>query len=46
LVSSIEKPDGALQVYDINPVASAKDKGFHLGVPSAGLMTEMDSRFQ
>jgi hypothetical protein len=46
LVGCIEKPDGALQIYDINPVASAKDKGFHFGVPPAGLMAEMNPCFQ
>jgi len=46
LVGGIEKPDGALQIYDIDAVASAKDKGFHFGVPPAGLMPEMNPCFQ
>ena len=46
LIGGVEKPDGALQIYDINPVASAKDEGFHFGVPPAGLVAEMDPGFQ
>jgi len=46
LIGGVEKPDGALEIYDINPVASAEDKGFHFGVPAAGLVAEMDPGFK
>jgi len=34
------------QVDDVNLVAMAKNEGGHLGVPEAGLVTEMDAGFQ
>jgi hypothetical protein len=46
LISGVEEPHGALEIYDINPVASAEDEGFHFGVPPAGLVAEMDPCFQ
>ena len=42
LISGVEKPDGALEIYDINPVAGTKDERFHFGVPPARLVAEMD----
>ena len=35
-----------LEIDDVNPVTFAKDVGSHLRVPEAGLMSEMDTRFQ
>jgi len=34
------------EVDDVNPVAGIEDEFFHLGVPTLGLMTKMDARFQ
>ena len=34
------------QVNDVDPVAGIEDEWFHLGVPSLGLMSKMDARFQ
>ena len=46
LIGGVEKPDGALEIYDINPVASTKDERFHFGVPPARLVAEMDPGFE
>jgi hypothetical protein len=37
---------GLLQVDDVDLVTLAEDEGGHLRVPEAGLMSEMDARFQ
>jgi len=46
LIGGVEKPDGALEIYDINPVACTEDEGFHFGVPPACLVAEMDPGFE
>ena len=38
--------DGLLQVDDVDAVALSEDVLSHLGVPAAGLMTEVHARFQ
>jgi hypothetical protein len=38
--------NGLLQINDVNTVARAEDVGFHLRIPAAGLVPEMDSRFE
>jgi hypothetical protein len=35
-----------LEIDDVDPVALAEDEGGHLRVPEAGLVSEMDARFQ
>ena len=45
-VGFLELLNGLLQVDDINTVAFAVDILGHLGVPAAGLVTEVDTGFQ
>src|SRR5260221_7436489 len=42
----IEKPDGLLQVDDVDAVSRGEDVGLHLWVPAAGLMSEVDTCLQ
>jgi hypothetical protein len=37
--------DGLLDVEDVDLVAGLQDEGLHLGIPAAGLVTEVDSGF-
>ena len=46
IIGGFKKSDGFLQIDDVNSVSSAKDVGFHLGVPTPCLMSEMDPCFQ
>ena len=43
VVGLLQLLDGLLQVDDIDAVALRVDVGSHLGVPAAGLMTEVDA---
>ena len=38
--------EGFAEVNDMNPVARFKDELLHLGIPSFGLVSEMDARVQ
>jgi hypothetical protein len=38
--------DGLLEIDDVDPVPRAEYEGFHFGVPSFGLMTEVDTGFK
>jgi hypothetical protein len=42
----IELLRGLAEVDDVNPVTRVEDELLHLGIPAAGLMSEMDARFQ
>ena len=42
----LEQPVGLLQVDDVDPVALAEDVLLHLRVPAAGLVPEVDARFE
>ena len=46
VISLFQLADGLLQVNDIDAVALGVDVGSHLGVPAAGLVTEVDARLQ
>ena len=46
VVSLIEFLYGLLQVNDVDAVALGEDVLCHLGVPAAGLMTEMHAGFE
>jgi hypothetical protein len=45
-VSGLDALKGLLQVDDVNVVALTKDEATHLGVPTTGLVTEVNSGFQ
>ena len=45
-VCLLQLADGLLQVHNIDAVALRINIGSHLGVPTAGLVTEMDAGFQ
>jgi hypothetical protein len=38
--------DRSLEIDNVDAVTGAENVGFHLGIPAACLMAEMDSRFQ
>ena len=46
VIGLLQLADGLLQVHDIDAVALRVDIGSHLGVPTAGLVTEVDARLQ
>ena len=46
VVRFLDLAQGALQVDDVDPVALREDVRAHLGVPSARLVSEMDTCFQ
>src|ERR1700730_18447861 len=46
VVSVAEHPDGLLKVENVNVVAGAEDVRFHLRVPAAGLVAEVNSGLQ
>src|SRR4030095_5227659 len=43
LLRRLELPDGLLKVDDVNPVALGEDEPAHLGIPSASLVSEVDT---
>jgi hypothetical protein len=40
------KLHGFLEIDDVDPVARSVDELLHLGVPTMGLVAEVDSRFE
>jgi len=42
----LEELQGLLQVDDVDAVAVTEDVGLHLGIPAAGLVPEVDARFE
>ena len=44
--SSLELREGLAQVDDVDPVARFEDELLHLGIPTLGLVSEMNTRFQ
>ena len=46
IVGGFELFAGLVEVDDINIVARAIDEGFHLGIPLARVMPEVNSRFE
>src|SRR5688500_6677436 len=43
LLRQLELAEGLLQIDDVDPVALREDEAAHLGIPTARLMSEMDS---
>src|SRR3954447_18703031 len=42
----MQERHGLGEIDDVNAVASPVDEGFHLRIPTVGLVTEMDACFQ
>ena len=45
-VGSLDTYESLLKIDDVNIVALSKDEAIHLGVPTTGLVTEVNSGFQ
>ena len=43
LLRELELPQRLLQVDDVDPVALREDEAAHLGIPAAGLVSEVDT---
>jgi hypothetical protein len=46
ITRGFELSDRLAEVNDMNTVAGFKDEGLHLGIPTSGLMSKVDARFQ
>jgi hypothetical protein len=46
IMGDFKKLDGFLEINDVNAVARPKNERFHFGIPTPGLVPEMDPRFQ
>jgi hypothetical protein len=43
LLRDLELPQGLLEIDDVDPVALREDEAAHLGIPTARLVSEMDT---
>ena len=46
LLRELDLAQGLLQVDDVDPVALRENEAAHLGIPTAGLVAEMDTGFE
>ena len=46
IIGGLELLGGLREVDDVHPVVRPKNVGLHLGVPTAGLVSKMDTRFK
>jgi len=46
LLRQLELTEGLLEVDDVDPVALRENEAAHLGIPTAGLVSEVDARLE
>jgi hypothetical protein len=42
----VQKRHGVGEIDDVDTVARSVDEGFHLGIPTMGLVAEVNARFE